>query len=45
MANYNRGIMKFPNADRPATVAVAAAILFVIVGGLIWLALTSAYAI
>ncbi|MEO1131262.1 MAG: hypothetical protein AAFX40_00990 [Cyanobacteria bacterium J06639_1] len=45
MANYNRGIMKFPNADRPATVAIAATILFGIIGGLIWLALTTAYAV
>ncbi|MEM6446124.1 MAG: hypothetical protein AAFY57_10570 [Cyanobacteria bacterium J06642_2] len=45
MANYNRGIMKFPNADSPLAVAVATGVLFGVVGGLIWVALTSAYAI
>jgi len=45
MADYNRGIMRFQNADRPVTIAISAAVVATVVGSLVYWALTSAYAL
>lgn len=45
MADYNRGIMRFQGADRPVTVAISAIIVALVVGSLVYWALTSAYAL
>jgi hypothetical protein len=45
MSDLNRGIMKFNGADKPAVVAVSAALIFGSIVALIIWALQSAYVI
>lgn len=45
MSDLNRGIMKFPGADKPTLVAISAILVFGSIAGLIIWALNSAYAV
>jgi hypothetical protein len=44
MADFNRGIMRFPGADSPLALFISSTIVFGVVGTLIWWALHQAYA-
>ncbi|MGQ9864817.1 MAG: hypothetical protein ACUVSQ_00800 [Pseudanabaenaceae cyanobacterium] len=43
MSDFNRGIMKFDNADRPAVVALSGVLVLGSIGLLIWWGLGVAY--
>lgn len=45
MADFNRGIMRFQGADSPITIGISATIVGLVVGCLVYWALTSAYAL
>lgn len=45
MSDLDRGIMKFKGADSPKAIAISAILILSSIGGLLWWALQSAYAL